>query len=76
MHFMMRFSLFFCLLLWSLPVRSDEAFPLITMKVQVHLMQSVANPRLQTTLTEKEVRAIFDEDFDRFKIFSFDNLYI
>ncbi len=27
----------------------------------MHLMQSSANPRLQTTLTEKDVRALFDE---------------
>ncbi len=52
---------FFLLLLSSLQVFPTEPFPNITLRVRVHLMQSVANPRLQTTLTEKEVRAIFDE---------------
>ena len=58
---MIRLLPFILLLLWSLPVRSHETFPLVSLRVRVHLMQSVANSRLQTTLTEKEVRAIFDE---------------
>lgn len=58
---MTRFLTFVILLMWWLPVHSQEAFPLITLRVRVHLMQSAANPRLQTTLTEKEVRFIFDE---------------
>lgn len=49
------------LLLAAAPVRSSEAHSLLTLRVHVHLMQSVANPRLQTSLTEKQVRAIFDE---------------
>ncbi|OYW72558.1 MAG: hypothetical protein B7Z37_24475 [Verrucomicrobia bacterium 12-59-8] len=47
--------------MWLQPVHSHELFSPITLKVRVHLMQSVANPRLQTTLTDKEVRAIFEE---------------
>ena len=58
---MHRVLIFILLPLWALPVRSNEAFSLITLRVRVHLMQSSANPRLQTTLTEKEVRAIFEE---------------
>lgn len=58
---MTRLLIFILLLLWSLPVRSHEAFSPITLRVRAHLMQSIANPRLQTTLTEKEVRVIFDE---------------
>ena len=58
---MPRLLPFFLLLLWSMPVCSSESFPILSLRVRVHLMQSVANPRLQTTLTDKEVRAIFDE---------------
>ena len=49
------------LLLGALLARADEPFTLITLRVRVHLMRSVANPRLQTTLTDMEVRAIFGE---------------
>ncbi len=48
------------LIAWSLPLLSREPFPLIHLRVRVHLMQSITNPRLQTTLTENEARAIFD----------------
>ena len=58
---MTRLLPFILLLLGALPVRSHELFSPISLNVRVHLMQSVANPRLQTTLTAKEVRAIFDE---------------
>lgn len=49
------------LLLWLPPVQAHEPLPVINLRVHVHLMQSVLNPRLQTTLNEKQVRAIFDE---------------
>lgn len=58
---MTRFLFCFSLLLWSPPVHAHESFPRITLKVHVHLMQSVSNPRLQATLNEKEARAIFEE---------------
>ncbi|WP_395743980.1 matrixin family metalloprotease [Prosthecobacter sp.] len=58
---MPRLLIFLLLALWSLPVHSHEPFPVLTLKVRAHLMQSIANPRLQTTLTEKEVNAILDE---------------
>jgi hypothetical protein len=47
-------------LLGALPVCSYEPFTPITLRVRVHLVRSVANSRLQTTLTDQEVRAIFD----------------
>ncbi len=58
---MNRLLTFAFLLMWSLPLRSDETFALISLRVRVHLMQSAANSRLQTTLTEKDVRALFNE---------------
>ncbi len=58
---MNRLLTFAFLLMWSLPLRSDETFALITLRVRVHLMQSASNSRLQTTLTEKDVRALFNE---------------
>ncbi|MCF7790132.1 MAG: hypothetical protein K9N47_28700 [Prosthecobacter sp.] len=58
---MARLTLFILLLVWSMPLRSGEPFSLISLRVRVHLMESNANPRLQTTLTEKEVSGIFDE---------------
>lgn len=58
---MIRLVPFILLLMWSLPAHSHETFPLVTLRVRVHLMRSAANPRLQTTLTEQDVRAIFDE---------------
>lgn len=58
---MIRLLIFTLLMAWSQPLHSAGPFPLIHLKVRVHLMQSIANPRLQTTLTEKEARAIFDE---------------
>jgi hypothetical protein len=58
---MARLTIFILLLVWLLPLHSSEPVPLISLRVRVHLVQSVANPRLQTTLKEKEVRAIFDE---------------
>ncbi len=58
---MTRFLVFILLLGGVLPVCSHEPFALITLRVRVHLMQSASNPRLQTTLAEKDVCAIFDE---------------
>jgi len=58
---MPRFLIYILLLMWLLPVHSHEPFAPITLKVRVHLMRSVGNSRLQTTLSEREVHAIFDE---------------
>lgn len=58
---MTRLSILLLLLLWLQPVSSRASFPLISLRVRVHLMQSVTNPRLQTTLTEKEVVDLFEE---------------
>ncbi len=58
---MTRLLILTLLMVWSLPVQSREPFPLIHLRVRAHLMQSITNPRLQTTLTEKEARVIFDE---------------
>ena len=58
---MVRLLSFMLLLLGALPVCADEPFSLITLRVRAHLVRSVAHPRLQTTLTDKEVRVIFDE---------------
>lgn len=58
---MTRLLPFILLLVWPLLVCSQEAFSTLTLRVRVHLMKSAVNPRLQTTLTETEVRAIFDE---------------
>lgn len=78
---MTRLLIFSLLLVWSLPLHSRESFPLIHLRVRVHLMQSIANPRLQTTLKEKEARAIFDEVNDiwaqagiRFELEAIDSL--
>ncbi|OYW89592.1 MAG: hypothetical protein B7Z23_11545 [Pseudomonadales bacterium 32-61-5] len=69
------------LMVWSLPLHSRELFPLIHLRVRVHLMQSITNPRLQTTLTENEARALFDEVNDiwaqagiRFELEAIDSL--
>ncbi|MFN0080666.1 MAG: matrixin family metalloprotease [Prosthecobacter sp.] len=48
-------------LLGLLPLRSQEAFPLIILPVRVHLVQSAYHPQLQTTLGEADVRALFVE---------------
>ena len=58
---MARLTLFILLLVWLLPLHSSEPDSIISLRVRAHLVQSVANPRLQTTLKEKEVGAIFDE---------------
>jgi hypothetical protein len=58
---MTRLLAFILLLVWPLLVCSQEAFSTLTLRVRVHLIKSAVNPRLQTTLTETEVRAIFDE---------------
>ncbi len=58
---MARYSIFILMLVWSLTLHAHERFPLICLRVRAHLMQSIANPRLQTSLTEKEARAIFNE---------------
>jgi len=58
---MVRFLPLILFLLGALPVCSYEPFTPITLRVRVHLVRSVANSRLQTTLTDQEVRAIFDE---------------
>jgi hypothetical protein len=58
----MRCAVILCLLsVWAQPVLSSELFPLITLRIRVHLMKSVANPRLQTTLTEMDVKGIVQE---------------
>lgn len=56
---MIRLLIFVSLLLGSVQVNAHEPFYLITLRVRAHLMQSITSPRLQTTLTEKEVRDIF-----------------
>lgn len=78
---MIRLLIFTLLVVWSLPLHSSELFPLIRLRVRVHLMQSITNPRLQTTFKENEVRAIFDEVNDiwakagiRFELEAIDNL--
>ena len=48
-------------MMWLRAAPAGELFPRITLRVCVHLMRSVANPRLQTTLTKKDVKLIFDE---------------
>ena len=58
---MTRFLPLILLLTGHLPLRSHEPFSPIVLKVRVHLMRSLANPRLQSTLTEREVRVVFDE---------------
>ncbi|MBN8418360.1 MAG: hypothetical protein J0L73_05550 [Verrucomicrobia bacterium] len=49
------------LIAWLSPLHSHEPFSLITLKVRAHLVQSATNPRLQTTLTERGIRAAFEE---------------
>lgn len=58
---MIRLFVTICCLIWLLPLRSQEAFSFIVLPVRVHLIQSAAHPRLQTTLNETEVRALFEE---------------
>ena len=58
---MIRLLILTWLLALSLPLHSHEPHPPIVLRVRVHLMRSITNPRLQTTLTAKEARAIFDE---------------
>ncbi|MCB1278182.1 hypothetical protein [Prosthecobacter sp.] len=50
----------FLLILW-LPPRSLQASTPLVLTVRVHLVQSVTHPRLQSTLSEAGVRAIFDD---------------
>ncbi|MFZ2280680.1 MAG: hypothetical protein WAW39_22970 [Prosthecobacter sp.] len=78
---MTRLLIFTLLIVWSLPLHSSEPFPLIHLRVRVHLMRSITNPRLQTTLKENETRALFDEVNDiwaqagiRFELEAIDNL--
>jgi hypothetical protein len=52
---------FFLLLVWSWAANGSEPFSVITLKVHAHLVRSKTNPRLQTSLTEKEVRVLFEE---------------
>ena len=57
----LRCAVILCLLsVWAQPVLSSELFPLITLRIRVHLMKSAANPRLQTTLTETDVKGIVE----------------
>lgn len=58
---MIRLLILTWLLALSLPLHSHEPHSPIVLRVRVHLMRSITNPRLQTTLTAKEARAIFDE---------------
>lgn len=58
---MIRLQISVLFLMWSLPLQSHEPFSPLILRARIHLMQSITNPRLQTTLTEKEARAIFDE---------------
>lgn len=46
---------------WLLPLRSQETFSVIVLPVRMHLMQSAVHPRLQATLNETELRALFTE---------------
>jgi hypothetical protein len=78
---MTRLLILIWLLVWSLPLHSYEPSTLILLKVRVHLMKSIANPRLQTKLKEKDVCAIFDEVNDiwaqagiRFELEAIDSL--
>lgn len=51
----------FYLLLWLLPLRSQEARAVLSLPVRVHLIQSTMHPRLQTSLRESDIRATFEE---------------
>jgi len=51
---------FLCLLA-LLRIEGSEPFPVLRLPVQVHLMRSASQPRLQTTLAEDDVRALFKE---------------
>lgn len=49
------------LLLIAQTAFSAEAFPVITLPVTVHFVRSTVHPKLQATVTETDVRAIFAE---------------
>lgn len=49
------------LLLCLQPAHAAERFTLISLRVRVHLMQSVMNPRISTTLNKEDVELIFKE---------------
>lgn len=40
---------------------ASERFTLLTLRVKVHLMQSIANSRISTNLTGKDIKEIFEE---------------
>lgn len=56
----MRQALFF-LLLFHAPAKAQEALPVISVPVHVHLVQSAQYSALQSTITEAEVQAVFAE---------------
>ncbi len=56
-----RLLIYILLVVWALPVHSDESFSPLILRVRVHLVRSIANPRLQTTLKGTEIHDIFDE---------------
>lgn len=51
------------ILLWVIPavLSAQEAAAVVVLPVRVHLVRSVMHPRLQATLREAEVRAMFEE---------------
>ncbi|WP_395749037.1 hypothetical protein [Prosthecobacter sp.] len=58
---MIRLLTLLALVVGSCSAGAADAVSRITLKVRAHLVKSERNPRLQTTLTEKEVRALFVE---------------
>lgn len=60
-HFMARLLIFILFFVGSLPLRGNDFLPVIKLSVRVHLIRSVANPRLQSTLKREDVHAIFEE---------------
>lgn len=58
---MIRFLTFLALIMVPCSAGAADAFSRITLKVKAHLVRSEKNPRLETTLTERDVRALFEE---------------
>lgn len=58
---MIRLLIFLGFIAWLPPSFAVEPLSLITLKVRAYLMRSNSNPRLQTTLTEKDIRGTFQE---------------
>lgn len=49
------------LVLCVLPLRGEGPTPLLSLRVRVHLLRSASHPRLQTTLEEKHIHALFEK---------------